>query len=199
MKHIVYCIIGASGSGKTTFADELAKKKGLKVLKSYTTRPKRHENDTDHTYINNIEYYKLKGIMASNVINGYLYACTASQLLENDIYVVDWIGYHELCDSLEAKRIENIELRPVYMCTPTLVRVWRMFKRGDSIINVLKRLKSDHDSCLDDDDYGIMHTFITVMDDGWKDVGEKVDEFIERVELKERLALLTKLKKKAHR
>ena len=44
-------LIGESGSGKTTLANQLNKQYGLKILNSYTTRPKRYEDESGHVFI----------------------------------------------------------------------------------------------------------------------------------------------------
>ena len=41
MKDILFCLVGASGSGKTSVAYALQEKYGYNVIESYTTRPKR--------------------------------------------------------------------------------------------------------------------------------------------------------------
>ena len=46
----LYLICGKSGSGKTWIVDKLHNEYNYKVLKSYTTRPKRHPSDNDHIY-----------------------------------------------------------------------------------------------------------------------------------------------------
>ena len=59
-----YLIVGQSGSGKTTIVNTLEEKYGLKSIQSYTTRPKRSENETGHTFISDEEYDKLENIVA---------------------------------------------------------------------------------------------------------------------------------------
>ena len=51
MKKIV--LIGPSGTGKSTVADKLTELYGLTLMQSYTTRPKRFENETGHTFEEN--------------------------------------------------------------------------------------------------------------------------------------------------
>ena len=46
----IYLIVGKSGSGKTTLVEAL-KKYGYNSIESYTTRPKRFDNETCHTFI----------------------------------------------------------------------------------------------------------------------------------------------------
>ena len=48
----IVCIVGASGSGKSTIAEQL----GGNVIQSYTTRPMRFEGETGHEFISNVEF-----------------------------------------------------------------------------------------------------------------------------------------------
>ena len=62
-KYIVL-IVGESGSGKSTICDELTKRYGLKQVKSYTTRPRRSEDEDGHTFISDEEFKELENICA---------------------------------------------------------------------------------------------------------------------------------------
>ena len=46
----IFCLVGPSGSGKTTVAKAL-EKHGYNVIQSYTTRPRRSENEWGHTFV----------------------------------------------------------------------------------------------------------------------------------------------------
>ena len=56
----IYLIVGCSGSGKTTIVNSLENKYGLKSIQSYTTRPKRSDDETGHIFISDEEYDKLE-------------------------------------------------------------------------------------------------------------------------------------------
>ena len=60
-KYIVL-IVGESGSGKSTICDELTKRYGLKQVESYTTRPRRSEDEDGHTFVSDEEFDKLEDI-----------------------------------------------------------------------------------------------------------------------------------------
>lgn len=47
---LIVCLVGASGTGKTTVAQEL-EKMGYNIIQSYTTRPQRYPNEWGHTFI----------------------------------------------------------------------------------------------------------------------------------------------------
>ena len=92
----IYLIVGCSGSGKTTIVNALEEKYGLRSIQSYTTRPKRSENETGHTFISDEEYDKLENIVACTEFCNYKYCATAEQIDENDLYVIDPTGVESL-------------------------------------------------------------------------------------------------------
>lgn len=52
---MIYCIMGMSGTGKTTIAREVSKRTKVPIIVSYTTRPKRpgEEEGVDYKYVDN--------------------------------------------------------------------------------------------------------------------------------------------------
>lgn len=136
----LYCIIGASGSGKTAVADLLKSKYSKKILISFTTRPKRHEGDKDHVYITEEEYKALEDKVATTEINGYHYCATAQQIDESDFYVVDWHGFDELLTKYHGRK-KGIYV--IYIDCSEEVRRERMLWRGDKPDRVEDRIKSD--------------------------------------------------------
>lgn len=89
-----FLIVGRSSSGKTSIASAACSELGLKLVKSYTTRPPRNEkesiNSKDHIFIteDDVEKYK-DDIAAYTEINGYKYFTTMDQIDECDAYVID--------------------------------------------------------------------------------------------------------------
>ena len=49
--HNIYLIVGRTASGKDSLARAVAKKHNLKILSSYTTRPKRPNETNEHIFI----------------------------------------------------------------------------------------------------------------------------------------------------
>lgn len=129
---MLICIIGRTGSGK----DYLAKKfeeKGLKQIKSYTTRPKRNENEDTHIFITKEEADKITDKIAVTEINGYEYFATYSQVKENDIYVIDPNGLKVLCENLK-----NEKLLVIYVKADDNERKEKAISRVDNKENELE-------------------------------------------------------------
>jgi guanylate kinase len=139
----LYLFIGRSASGKTTVAEILEKSFNCKSVQSYTTRPKRRDNETGHTFITDEEFAELRDIVAYNVYNGYQYCATSHQLDESDIYVVDIPGLEKLLSSYSNI---NRPLRVVYFDASVYARINRMIDRGDSYEGVVQRLLQDEES-----------------------------------------------------
>lgn len=136
----LYCIIGASGSGKTAVSELLHLKYRRRILTSYTTRPKRHENDTDHIYITEQEYQELPDKVATAEINGYHYCATAEQVNNADYYVVDWDGFAELLEQYKGRK-KGIYV--FYLSCSEDIRKERMGWRGDQKNDIENRLNID--------------------------------------------------------
>ena len=130
--HTVYCVLGRTGSGKSTVTKEAANKLNMKVLKSYTTRQRR-ENETDencdHTFISPDEVEKYRNDMIAYTDRvGYCSFATKQQLLDNDFYIINPTGYYEL--KLKTKDMD-IELVTIMVNVPYNDLRQRARKRGD--------------------------------------------------------------------
>lgn len=98
----VLLITGESGVGKTTFAKYLKENYGYNIVHSYTTRPKRDENDNDHIFISHNTakemMKKTKEIVAHTKINGEHYFTTVYdfKLGKPNAYIVDGKGISDV-------------------------------------------------------------------------------------------------------
>lgn len=138
----LYLICGKSGSGKTYVTEKLHDEYGYVILKSYTTRRRRHPSDDDHTYVTLSDYYDAKsdGIIAASTCFDYnFYWSTIEQLNASDLYVIDKTGI----DSL--KKLSNVEKNVVviYVDTSEDIRLENMKLRGDTSNKIYERLKHD--------------------------------------------------------
>lgn len=138
---IFTCIIGKSGTGKSSIANELEKRYNLKSVPSYTTREPRFAGENGHTFITLDDYERLKSdIAAYTYLYENHYFTTIEQIDNYDIYVVDYIGY----ESLKINYKGSKTIISIYIEIPQLDLMSRMFDRGDSYKDVLERLRSDN-------------------------------------------------------
>lgn len=96
MKQKIICIVGPSGSGKTTLAQFAEKELGMKVLVSYTTRPKRDNeiDGVDHYFVSNDQVPPKECQLAYTRFGGYQYWTDVRDLPTDQavIYVIDEKG-----------------------------------------------------------------------------------------------------------
>lgn len=138
----IICLVGASGSGKTTIAKKL-EKEGCNVIQSYTTRPKRHENEWGHTFVKDIprkwqklkesNNWKLEGMIldttnmiAHQELYGYHYWATKEQYQSKgtSIYVIDPKGAEQV-----KKNVKDAEVVTIFLTVGEGERIARLRKR----------------------------------------------------------------------
>ena len=136
----IVLIVGESGSGKSTICNYLSETYGLKELKSYTTRPKRNENDTSHTFVSQTEFNAVaKDAVAYTRFDKYEYCASVQQGDESDLYVIDMDGVKTLLKCYKGKRIPYV----VYIKADGLDRVENMIRRGDNWSDAMRRVEHD--------------------------------------------------------
>lgn len=134
----IVLLVGKSASGKTTIANKLEKNWYKSVLQSYTTRPKRTQDETGHIFVNENEYENLKNICAYGEFGGYKYCATKEQVDNSDIYIIDAQGVEFF------KKYYHGKKRPivVYISVSPIKRFFRLIKR-DGFRKGLKRWFQD--------------------------------------------------------
>lgn len=132
-------LVGKSGSGKTYLSEFLSKHYGMKMLNSYTTRPPRTNEKNGHIFISYKDYVALKNKVATTYYHGNYYCATQEQCDEADIYVIDPNGVKSFQRHYDGKR----QYKVVYLKIGWAIRLYRMIKRGDGIVNAVKRIVYD--------------------------------------------------------
>lgn len=125
---MTYLIVGRTGAGKDYLVSKLISK-GLKAVKSYTTRPKRSETEDTHIFISKEDADAITDKVATTTINGYEYFATAEQVNEADVYVIDPNGLYEL-----VKNMPDTTFRVVYIKADPMDRRLHAVKRADDKI-----------------------------------------------------------------
>ena len=138
MKDILIVLVGSSGAGKTKISEYLRDHHNFRILKSYTTRPKRADSKDDHIYIKDEDVAKIHNKKAYNKYNGHHYFATEEQCDKSDAYVCDVAGLKQLKENYNKKIILSI-----YVETSHAVRIQRMRLRGDSEEFIEERLNTD--------------------------------------------------------
>lgn len=139
-KKLIFCLIGESGSGKSTIAQYMADTYNWNIVKSYTTRKKRFEEENDHVFVSQevfADILKTNEIVAYTEFDENKYCATFLQLLNSDIYIIDPKGWEN------RKEYPNIEYFPIYIDVPEEVRIKRMTSRGDSEEDIVRRIEHD--------------------------------------------------------
>ena len=135
----IFCLIGKSGSGKTTIADKLLEMYGYTQIVSYTTRPPRTEYDTDHIFISKEEYDALTDKVAFTYFQDNYYCATKKQVDNNDLYVIDPFGLQQLKQLYDGEK----QIVSIYIDVPMDICLERMRKRGDNEDKIWERLRHD--------------------------------------------------------
>ena len=135
----IFLLVGESSSGKDSLANML-EKDGYKVLKSYSTRPKRENETNTHIFISSEEVCKYKDeIIAYTKIGEYEYFSTMPQLLESDIYIIDPNGVEYL-----KSKTKDIDIVTIYINVSEEERKYRALAiRKDMLHEVEKRFEAE--------------------------------------------------------
>lgn len=148
----IVLIVGESGSGKSTICNYLSETYGLKELKSYTTRLKRNENDTSHTFVSQTKFNIVsKDAVAYTMFDNHEYCATVQQVDESDLYVIDMDGVRTLLKYYKGKRVPYV----VYIKADGLDRIENMIRRGDSWADAMRRVEYDKAAFKDVNDYAM--------------------------------------------
>ena len=127
MSKYIFLIIGCSGSGKTTITEQLEKRYGLKSIQSYTTRPKRYDDETGHTFVTDDEFDKLTDRVGYTEFAGNRYCATAEQVENNDLYIIDPKGVDFFMKAYKGSKTPKI----IFINSDLTTRYERMKSRAE--------------------------------------------------------------------
>jgi len=109
----ILCVVGSSGSGKSTVARILSKEWNAKLITSYTTRSKRSSEikdeaegkPLDHIFISTEEFntFKKRDMLAHTVYAGNHYCCLKKDVGLCNVYVIDSDGLDYLREKFSDK------------------------------------------------------------------------------------------------
>ena len=139
MSDFILLLVGKSGSGKSTVAEALHNAYEWRILQSYTTRPKRYANESGHIFINKEEFDRLENLCAYTIFDGYEYCATQEQVDNAEIYIIDPTGVEYFKKLYKGDKM----VIPIYLDASDKILWERMRKRGDSIINTMRRILHD--------------------------------------------------------
>lgn len=136
------CLVGASASGKTTIARKLEEDKGIPVIRSYTSREPRHEDEWGHKFVScelsndNTHLITEDRLFYRDDIIAYFnsyksdnhYWATDEQVLkgQSNIYIVDPSGAEQAHKFYEGS---NVRVTTVYLNVDEQVRAKRLMAR----------------------------------------------------------------------
>lgn len=138
MGQFIVLLIGESGSGKTTVATEL-EQRGLKMLRSYTTRPQRYPGEDGHIFVDDGRFDDLTDRVAFTKFDNHRYCATAQQVEECDTWVIDPYGYDVFRSIYKGSK----EILPIFLDAKPETRRHRMKERGDNDGAIKQRLAHD--------------------------------------------------------
>ena len=184
MGNCIFLIVGCSGSGKTTITEQIEQKYGLKSIQSYTTRPKRYEDESGHTFVSDEEFDELTDMVAYTEFAGNRYCATAEQIENNDLYIIDPKGVDYFMESYKGSKTPKV----IFISSDMTTRYERMKSRAeengseymDAVKSSLERITND---VVEFYDYihgqtQIDYTFKNNADDKLEDVVDRIYKYI---------------------
>lgn len=166
-------LVGASASGKSSIEKRLVKR-GVPKITSYTTRPLRdgEMNGVDYHFISEREFSEkiADGFFAENTIyRGWYYGTAKEDCTDDKILIVDPHGLRQL------RKSPDIDITAFYIKASDRTRLIRMLKRGDEIMECIRRYFSDMGT------FQNIEEDVDVILDGEKSLNYLTDSIIRRM------------------
>ena len=188
MSKFIFLIVGCSGSGKTTITEQLEQRYGLKSIQSYTTRPKRYDDETGHTFVTDEEFDKLTDYVAYTEFAGFRYCATAEQVEDNDLYIIDPKGVDFFMKSYKGSKTPKV----IFINSDLTTRYERMKSRAEENGSTyMEAVKSSLERITNDvvEFYDYIHSQTQIdytcknnADDKLEDVVDRIYNYIHKCE-----------------
>lgn len=130
-----FLIIGRTASGKTSITNAVCDLLGLKLVKSFTTRLPRNEeerlNSRDHIFVTDKEFddiYYGQEIIAYTKIGDTRYCATKEELTKCSVYIIDPDGIKVLFDSYS----DEFDFTKIYIKCPKKIMEKHAIERGQT-------------------------------------------------------------------
>lgn len=100
-KPTIICIVGESGTGKTTAAEHILNTWNIDLIQSRTTRTRRTHDENGHTFVSEAEFdtYRKEDMIAFTTFGTARYCCLKSDVKDRNTYVIDEHGLLYLYDN----------------------------------------------------------------------------------------------------
>ena len=146
---MIYCILGMTGTGKTTIARKVAKELQIPLIVSYTSRPIRpgEKEDVDYHYVDNQHFDENKDdfieMREYEVYDGSIWKygykkSSFSDKKKDYLVVIETEGYKAFKDYFGKDKIKpiliNSQIGDLYL---------RLQKRGDNPKEIERRIEDD--------------------------------------------------------
>lgn len=175
----IFLIVGRTGSGKSSITRAACEQLGLRVVKSYTTRPPRPnelDGPCDHYFITEEEVSQYENeIIAYTEINGYKYFTTKSELDQCDAYVIDPRGIEYLKDKCGGE----YKFVTVYVRTSPEITRKRVESRGDDL-EVFQKRSTDEDDQFRQFEKDMAWDYHLLNNDSFERAVETMSKFMKR-------------------
>lgn len=109
-KPVIFAIVGESASGKTTLAEFMESEYGIQQIQSYTTRPKRSDDEVGHTFITKEEFAKFdrSEMISHTLYGGDEYCCLKKDVKAENTYVISEDGLEYLLANFPEYDVKTI-------------------------------------------------------------------------------------------
>lgn len=138
-KHL-FLIVGPSGSGKDYMVDKACEDFCINKVISRTSRKPRYEGEDTHLFVSlGQALNEIDDSIAETYYHGNYYYTIKDDFTDSGFYIIDTKGVK----SFKGNILDDFVIHTIYIKVPTIVRAYRMLKRGDSFKSMLSRLRTD--------------------------------------------------------